>query len=57
MTGSPDQKQDEDIIIGLTDRERQILFHSKSFLSLLIGDTENALPYLTFNRVTAKHLL
>ena len=29
MTGSSDQKQDEDIIIGLTDRERQILFHSK----------------------------
>lgn len=51
MTGSSDQKQDEDIIIGLTDRERQILFHSKLFLSLLIGDTENALPYLTFNEI------
>lgn len=51
MTDSSDHKQDEDIIIGLTDRERQILFHSKSFLSLLIGDTENALPYLTFNEI------
>ena len=34
MTGSPEQKEDEDIIIGPTDRERQILFHSKSYLSL-----------------------
>lgn len=51
MTSNSNQKQNDDTIIGLNDRERQILFHSKSFLSLLIGNTENALPYLTFQDI------